>query len=102
MSLQTEKIMDSTTKTKTCRTCDHTKKLNTTPRKRDCRKNHSGSSKAMEPTAAVDFFVEFLITLQNRMPNTRPTLETTTLQLKVLYFTKYPTLYRNLVIFYDH
>ncbi|CAB4015843.1 exonuclease R569, partial [Paramuricea clavata] len=27
-----------------------------TPRKHDCRKNHSGSSKGMEPTAAVELF----------------------------------------------
>ncbi|CAB4000412.1 Hypothetical predicted protein [Paramuricea clavata] len=37
MGLHTGKIMDYTTKTKTCRICDHAKKMNSTPRKHDCR-----------------------------------------------------------------
>jgi hypothetical protein len=48
--------MDYTTKTKTCRVCDHAKKMKSTPRKHDCRKNHSGLSKVMEPTSAVQLF----------------------------------------------
>ena len=56
MGLHTGKIMDYATKTKTCRVCDHAKKMKSTPHKHDCRKNHSGSSKAMEPTSAVQLF----------------------------------------------
>ncbi|CAB4021337.1 Hypothetical predicted protein [Paramuricea clavata] len=56
MGLYTGKKMDYTTKTKKYRICDHDKKMNSTPRKHDCRKNHSGSSKDIEPTSAVQLF----------------------------------------------
>lgn len=56
MGVYTGKITDYITKNKTCRTCQHAKKNNVAPRKHDCRKNHSGSSKGMEPTAAVELF----------------------------------------------
>ena len=54
MGLHTGKIMDFATKTKTCRSFDHAKRLNKEPSIHDCRKNHTGSSKAMELISAVE------------------------------------------------
>ena len=56
MGLHTGKIMDYATKTKTCRSCDYAKRMGKIPTKHDCRKNHLGSSKAMEPISAVELF----------------------------------------------
>ena len=56
MSLTTGKVLDYTTKIKACRYCDAAKKAGRPPKNHDCRKNHSGSSKAMEATAAVELF----------------------------------------------
>ncbi|XP_028416613.1 uncharacterized protein LOC114540689 [Dendronephthya gigantea] len=56
MGLDTGKIIDYTTKTKTCRICEHAAKSHEQPRHHDCRKNHTGSSKSMEPLSAVDLF----------------------------------------------
>ena len=48
MWLDTGKVIDYTTKTKTCRICEHAAKNHAQPRIHDCRKNHTGSSKSME------------------------------------------------------
>lgn len=56
MSLATGKVLDYTTKNKACRSCDAAKKAGRQAKQHDCRKNHSGSSKAMEASAAVELF----------------------------------------------
>ena len=56
MGLSTGKVLDYTTKNKMCRSCDEAKKAGKQPNDHDCRKNHSGSSKSMEPLAAVQLF----------------------------------------------
>jgi len=39
-----------------CQSCDGAKKAGKQPKDHDCRKNHSGSSKSMEPLAADELF----------------------------------------------
>ena len=56
MGLSTGKILDFETRSKTCRICANASKKNQKPRNHDCRKNHVGSSKSMEPDVAVDLF----------------------------------------------
>ncbi|XP_068700225.1 uncharacterized protein [Montipora foliosa] len=56
MSLTTGKVLDYTTRTKTCRFCDQGKNSNKKVKVHDCRKNHNASSKAMEPASAVEMF----------------------------------------------
>ena len=51
MSLSTGEVLDYTTRVKTCRFCDYAK--NNEAKVHDCHKNHTASSKAMEPDAAV-------------------------------------------------
>ena len=41
-------------KCKKCRTCDAAHRVGKVPRKHSCRKNWTGSAKAMEPAMAVD------------------------------------------------
>ena len=53
MSLTTGKVLNYTTRTKTCRFCDQGKNSNKKVKVHDCRKNHNVSSKAMEPASAV-------------------------------------------------
>ena len=56
MSLSSGKVLDYTTRTKSCRFCDSAKAKGKQPKAHDCRKNHEASSKAMEPAAAVELF----------------------------------------------
>ena len=56
MSQTTGKIFDYATKVKKCRTCEYAQRTNTNAKVHDCRKNHTGSSKAMEPISAVELF----------------------------------------------
>ena len=56
MSLTTGEVLDYTTRVKFCRFCDHAKRNNAPVKAHDCRKNHTDSSKAMEPSAAVELF----------------------------------------------
>ena len=56
MALSTGKVLDYTTKNKAWRSCDAAKRAGKQPNEHDCRKNHSGSSKAMEPLSAVELF----------------------------------------------
>ena len=56
MGQNRRKVIDYTPKTKTCRVCEHAAKHHIQPRKHDCRKNHTGSSKSMEPLSAVELF----------------------------------------------
>ena len=56
MGLTTGKVIDYTTRTKTCRRCANVQKSGKTAKKHDCRMNYFASSKAMEPVAAVDLF----------------------------------------------
>lgn len=52
----TGKIVDYQTKNTSCRTCESAAKAGKEPQSHDCRKNHEGSSKAMEAAAAVDIY----------------------------------------------
>lgn len=52
MSLTTGNVLAYATRCKSCRVCDNAKRQGKEPRKHDCRQNHSGSSKAMEPSVA--------------------------------------------------
>ena len=56
MSQSSGKIFDYATKGKKCRTCEYAERSNTNPKVHDCRKNHTGSSKSMEPLSAVELF----------------------------------------------
>ena len=51
MGAHTGQVLDYGVRSKMCRTCANGKKKN-----HDCRKNHKGSSKNMEPDVAVDLF----------------------------------------------
>ena len=55
-SLSSGKVLDYTTRTKSYRFCDSVKAKGKTPKAHDCRKNHTASSKAMEPDTAVQLF----------------------------------------------
>ena len=52
MGLSTGNVLLYAARNKACRVCSHAKKQNIQPREHDCRKNHAGSSKAMEPSVA--------------------------------------------------
>ena len=54
MSQSSGKNFDYATKSKKCRACFYTEPSNTNPKVHDCRKNHTGSSKSMEPLSAVE------------------------------------------------
>ena len=54
MSLSTGKVFDYTTIVKTGRFCNYAKK--TEAKVHDCHKNHTASTKALEPDAAVAMF----------------------------------------------
>ena len=56
MSMTSGKVIDYTTSLKTCRYCSYAKGNNIAVKPHDCRKNHSASSKAMEPDSAVEMF----------------------------------------------
>ena len=58
MGLATGNVLSYATRNKACRVCSHAKKQNTQPREHDCRKNHAGSSKAMEPSVACQLWNE--------------------------------------------
>ena len=51
MGANTGQVLDYGIRSKTCGTCASWKN-----KKHDCRKNHTGSSKSMEPDVAVDLF----------------------------------------------
>ena len=56
MSLSSGKVLDYTTRAKSCRFRDWVKSTGKQPKARDCRKKPIASSKAMEPDAAVELF----------------------------------------------
>ena len=56
MGETTGKVLDYATRSKLCRVCDNAFAMVQKPRKHDCRKNHVGPSKNMEPDVAVDSF----------------------------------------------
>ena len=56
MGAFTGKILDYGTRCKLCRFCDSAAKKGKNPKTHDCRRNHVGSSKSMEPNVAVDLF----------------------------------------------
>lgn len=49
MGAFTGKILDFDTRCKSCRICNSAAKKGQKPRTHECRKNHVGSSKSMEP-----------------------------------------------------
>ena len=49
-------MLDYDTRNKSCRFCENAKKFGETATKHDCRKNHSASSKVMEPACPVELF----------------------------------------------
>ena len=51
-----DKVLDYTTRAKSCTFHDWVKSTGKQPKAHDCRKNHISSSKAMEPDAAVELF----------------------------------------------
>ena len=56
MGLGTGKVLAYATRCKYCRICQNAKKKGKSPRQHDCRKNHTGSSKAMEPDVACELW----------------------------------------------
>jgi hypothetical protein len=56
MGLVTGKVLAYSTRCKTCRVCEAAKKDGKEPRSHDCRANHEGSSKMMEPSVACELF----------------------------------------------
>ena len=58
MGLTYGKVMDYTTRTKSCRFCTNATKNGKESKQHNCRLNHTASSKAMEPMAAVHLFTE--------------------------------------------
>ena len=58
MGLTYRKVMDYTTRTKSCRVCTNATKNGKESKQHNCRLNHTASSKAMEPMAAVHLFTE--------------------------------------------
>ena len=53
--LSSVKVLNYTTRTKSCRFCDGAQAMGKQPKAHNCRKNHEASSKAIEPAVAVDF-----------------------------------------------
>lgn len=49
MGVHTKKVVSYTSRTKVCRKCDAAARRHQTPPAHDCRRNWSGSAKAMEP-----------------------------------------------------
>lgn len=60
MGLTYGKVMDYTIRTKSCRVCANARKTEKEAMQHNCRLNHTASSKAMEPMAAVHLFTESL------------------------------------------
>ena len=56
MGIQTGNMLAYATRCKSCRVCDHAQKREIEPRRYNCRKNHDGSSKAMEPAVACELW----------------------------------------------
>lgn len=56
MGIQTGNVLAYATKCKSCRVCEFARKKGKQPRVHDCRKNHAGSSKAMEPAVACELW----------------------------------------------
>jgi len=57
IGLHRGKILGYSTRTKRCAVCEVTVRNGSAPRKHDCRKNWTGSSKAMEPDVAAELTV---------------------------------------------
>lgn len=69
-------------KNKACRSCEATKMAGRQPKQHDCRKNHSGSSKATEASAAVELFTNVTKSNVKFSTYTRDDNSTTELHLK--------------------
>ena len=54
IGLHTGKVLGYATRNKRCITCDVAERHGREPTKHDCRKNHWGSSKSMEPSVAAE------------------------------------------------
>ena len=58
MGSKTRQVINFASANKFCRICDNAKSKGTQPTKHDCRLNHKGSSKSMEPQVGVKLFSE--------------------------------------------
>ena len=56
MGLKTGKVLAYTTRCKLCRICSYASREGKQVKQHDCRKNHNGSSKAMEPSVACELW----------------------------------------------
>ena len=56
MGIKTGNVLVYATKCKFCRVCDTARKKRKQPANHDCRNNHTGSSKAMEPAVASEMW----------------------------------------------
>ena len=63
MGLNTGNVLAYATRCKSCRVCDNAKRQGKEPWTHSCRQNHTGSSKAMEPSVACQLWN----TMRNRM-----------------------------------
>ena len=58
MGSKTKQVINFASANTFCRICDNAKSKGTQPTKHDCRLNHKGSSKSMEPQVGVKLFSE--------------------------------------------
>lgn len=56
MGSKTKKVLDYSCANKLCRICESARSKGKEPAHHDCRRNHSGSSKSMEPEVGVGLF----------------------------------------------
>ncbi|XP_052073042.1 uncharacterized protein LOC127711130 isoform X2 [Mytilus californianus] len=57
---KTGKVLNVKIKSKNCRTCDVAKRKGIVPKEHKCSKNHTGSSKGMEPALVVDMIKDVI------------------------------------------
>ncbi|CAC5389731.1 unnamed protein product [Mytilus coruscus] len=57
---KTGKVLNVKIKSKNCRTCDIVKRKGIVPKEHNCSKNHTGSSKGMEPALVVDMIKDVI------------------------------------------
>ena len=58
MGSKTKRVINFASANKFCRICDNAKSKRIQPAKHDCRLNHKGSLKSMEPQVGVKLFSE--------------------------------------------
>ena len=58
IGLNTKKVISYGVRNQDCRTCKNAESCQKSPKAHDCRRNHTGSSKSMESSVAVQLFNE--------------------------------------------